>query len=88
MDHPLDLRRMFGSDVRRVQWTSEDRARAEGLVARYGGVIETRPNADHTVAVQWMDPTGQTVLVQAETLGEGLSVISQVLVDDETTYIH
>ena len=86
--NPLDLRRFRGDDVRRIRWTPEDRARAEGLLARYGGIIETRLNADHTVAMQWLDETGQTVVVQAETITDGLSVIAQVLADDKTTYIH
>ena len=77
-----------GHDERRVQWSPTDQARAEALVARHGGVLEIAPVGADRVALQWTDPSGQAVRVEATDPSEALGLVAQSVEMGATTYLH
>lgn len=85
----------FGTDPRRTTWSPTDAARAEALVARFGGILTTTiptttpassatpPHSGHGagVAVEWYDPTGYRVALEGADAPAVLGLLSAVLRD-------
>ena len=71
-----DHRIICGTDVRRTAWGAEDESRAEGFVARYGGLISVLPVGDAAVSVTWETASGPSVTATGATFGEALRTLS------------
>lgn len=83
------LRHLFtGADPRRMTLDPTDRARAEGLVAQYGGVIEIRTPKPGQMVFQWLDHRGQSVMVAGESAAECLTLMQEAITADEIDYLH
>ena len=83
------MRRMFvGADPRRITLDPTDRARAEALVARFGGTLEIRTPKPGQILFQWLDQRGQSVMVAGESAAECLSLIADAITADEIDYLH
>lgn len=68
----------IGHDVRRG-WTAEDRARAEGLVARHGGMLSAYSGHGAGVSVEWIEQGGERVSIEGHNAADVLAVLSTVL---------
>lgn len=89
MSHDDTFRQMFtGADPRRMTLDPTDRARAEALVAQYGGVIEVRTPTPGQMVLQWLDHRGQSVLVAGESAAECLALMQEAITADEIDYLH
>lgn len=89
MNHDETFRQMFvGADPRRMTLDPTDRARAEALVAQYGGVIEIRTPTPGQMVFQWLDHHGQSVLVAGESAAECLALMQEAITADEIDYLH
>lgn len=73
----MDARRTFGVDVRRTILSPVDQARAEGLVARYGGMLEISHGVKGEFIVQWTDPEGCQVVAQGPDAMQVIDAISR-----------
>lgn len=83
------LRHLFvGADPRRMTLDPTDRARAEAIVAQYGGVIEIRTPEPGRMVFQWLDQNGQSVLVAGDSAAECLTLMQDAITADEIDYLH
>jgi len=83
------LRQLFvGHDPRRISVHPTDRARAEALVAQYGGVIEMRNRGPGRMLFQWLDERGQSVLVEGDSPAECLTMIQAAITADEIDFTY
>jgi hypothetical protein len=71
-----DQRIVCGADVRRTNWGPEDESRAEGFIARYGGLISVHPVGDAAISVTWETSEGPSVTATGATFGEALRTLS------------
>lgn len=78
----------IGPDERTVTLHPSDRARAEAIVAAFGGVLEMRYLNPRRLQMQWLDPQGQCVLVEGQHPAEMLGMIHAALQADSVTYLH
>ena len=85
---PDDMRQILNRDQRRVTWAPTDQARAEALVARYGGILEMRPIGTTGLVVQWTDPSGQAVTAEGTDPSQVLGLVAQSVEMGATTYLH
>lgn len=74
-----DARQMFGADARRVIWTPADAARAESLVAEFGGILSKYAGDASGVCVEWMDPSGYRVALEGVDASSVLGSLSAML---------
>jgi len=72
MHYGHDTRLVCGTDVRRFGYGPEDAARAEGFVARYGGLLSVAPVGGAAVSVTWETGTGQAVSGTGLTFADAL----------------
>jgi hypothetical protein len=72
-------RQTFGADVRQPHWTPTDTARAEGLVAEYGGVVSLTSGESAGVCVEWLDASGCRVMLEGRDAPAVLRSLSAVL---------
>lgn len=79
MMHGLDARQMCGEDVRRYGFWPSDEARAEGLVARYGGMLTAMPIHDVAVCLRWEPDTGEAIQVTAPSVQEALERLTTTI---------
>lgn len=83
------FRNLFvGADPRRGVMDPTDRARAEAIVAQYGGVIEIRTPKPGQIVLQWLDHRGQSVLVSGDSAAECLTMMQSAITADEIDYLH
>lgn len=68
---------VHGRDTRRAAFSPTDQARAEGLVARYGGVLETSWVGTDRMVMQWTDPSGQAIRAEGSDPSALLWLLSQ-----------
>lgn len=73
----MDPRFTCGTDIRRAMPGPEDAMRADGFVARYGGVLSILPVGDVALALTWDAPNGMRVTEQAPTMGLGLQQLAE-----------
>lgn len=79
---------VHGRDTRRAAFSPTDQARAEGLVARYGGILETSWVGSETLVVQWTDPQGHAVRVEGTDPAGLITLLAQRIELGDTIYPH
>jgi len=73
---------MCGHDLRRGAWSPTDIARAEGLVAEFGGIISHYIGSTGAgPGVEWIDPTGEHIVVEGSDISSVLAILSAMLRD-------
>ena len=77
-----------GRDERRLTFSPTDQARAEGLVARYGGVLETSWVGTDRLVMQWTDRSGEAVRVEGSDPSALLGLLSQSVEMGATSFTH
>lgn len=80
--------RTIGRDERRLTFSPVDQARAEALVARYGGVLETSWVGADRLVMQWTDPSGQAIRAEGSDPSALLWLLSQSVEMGATSYLH
>jgi hypothetical protein len=81
-DRPCNLRAMCGHDLRRVQWSPEDIARAEGLVAEFGGILSHYIGSHGAgPGVEWFDESGEHIVIEGSDVSSVLAILSAMLRD-------
>ncbi len=84
----MDGRRTFGVDVRRTMLSPVDQARAEGLVARYGGMLEVTTGLKGELVVQWTDPEGCKIVAQGPDAMQVIDAISRRMESGAVRFTH
>ena len=82
---PEDARRLFGGDARRAIWSPTDTARAEAMVAEFGGVLSLSTGQASGVCVEWLDESGYRVALEGVDASAVLGGLSAMLRDRRTT---
>lgn len=78
----------IGADARRMTFGPTDQARAESLVARYGGVLEASWISADRLVLQWTDRSGEAVRVEGADPSALLGLLSQSIEMGATSYLH
>lgn len=75
----MDTRRVCGMDVRRLGVDPEDVARAEMVIARFGGEVLFRPVGSAAVAAEWHGRGGQVVVGVGATAEAALGRLTRTM---------
>ena len=75
----MDARLLCGQDVRRYGFWPTDTARAEGLVAQYGGMITAMPVDGVAVSMRWEPDDGEPITVTACSVPDALERLTTLI---------